>query len=138
MKLPEKIKGRNRIRDGAIVLYFKRDSMDFPDLCIRFKLTEMRIRQILAKNNGFIKRDKEWEKELRINRLKRRFRDTGRRTFFAIEQKDEISVINEIRKEIEGDTKVISTGDSKIIIVYPNAKQSIENIPERISSEVLA
>ncbi len=140
MKLPEKIHGRNKIRDGAIVLYFKRDSWDFIQLCIKFRLTEMRIRQILAKNHAFIKRDKEWEKELRINRLKRRFTDTGRRSFLVIEQKDELAISAELRKEIEGENKIISTGDQKIIIVYPPSHKQEElnaDRTERISSSLL-
>lgn len=139
MKLPEKIKGRNRIRDAAIVLYFKRDSWDFPQLCIRFNLMELRIRQILAKNNGYIKRNKEWEKELRINRLKRRFKDTGRVSFFMSEQKDELAIIKELRSEIEGENKIITTGDSKIVIIYPptHKQESVDaDRTKRISSEV--
>ena len=100
MKLPEKIKGRNRIRDGAIVLYFKREGIDFCDLAKMFSLTQMRIHQILAKNHAFIKRDKEWEKEKRINRLARRLKTVDPTS------KDELDIMAEMRKEIEGDGKL--------------------------------
>lgn len=101
MKLPEKIKGRNRIRDGAIVLYFKRDSMDYPDLAERFKLTERRILQILSKNHAFIKIDKDWEKQKRINRLNRWLRDKPKTS------RDPLEIQSELRKEVEGDKPVI-------------------------------
>jgi hypothetical protein len=99
MKLPEKIKGRNRIRDGAIVLLFKRDDIDFPSLAEKFNLTERRIMQILATNHAFVKRDKEWEKEKRINVLKRLLEKHPS----LIAKKSTIDILEQIRKEIDGD-----------------------------------
>ena len=112
MKLPEKIKGRNRVRDGAIVLYFKRDKMDYPFLAEKFGLTERRILQILIKNHAYVKRDKVWEKEKRINILERLVRSKGNKT-----SKDIVDLLAEIRKEIEGDQGGIdsSKGDTYII-----------------------
>ena len=136
MKLPEKIKGRNKIRDGAIVLYFKREGSDFLELTEMFKLTERRIRQILAKNNAFIKRDKEWEKEKRINLLNRRLKTANPTS------KDELEILSELRKEIEGDESGQKSRDSKIIIIYPPSTKQIEELnadrTQRIPSSVLA
>ena len=114
MKLPEKIKGKNRIRDGAIVLHFKRDSVDIPELSARFELSERRIWEILAKNHAFIKRDKEWEKEKRINRLARRLKTV------KPSEKDELDILAELRKELEGDKSVTTTtvnvSQNKVIV----------------------
>jgi len=108
MKLPEKIKGIHKVRDGAIVLYFKRDNLDFDELGEKFKLTERRIRQILAKNHAFIKRDKQWEKEKRILRLAKRLKDA------TPTKKDELDILAELRKEIEGDgIKIKQVGTEK-------------------------
>jgi hypothetical protein len=121
VKLPEKIKGRNRIRDGAIVLYFKRDHLDYLELAEKFKLTERRILQILSKNHAFIKRDKEWEKEKRIGLLHRRLKESSRRTFLFQDQKDELAIQSELRKEIEGDDEKgrSSERELKVVVIYP-------------------
>ena len=114
MKLPQKIYGKNKIRDGAIVLYFKRDGIDFDELAKMFNLTQMRIHQILAKNHAFVKRDKEWEKEKRINRLVRRLKTV------KPSEKDELDILAELRKEIEGDksvsTTTVNVSQNKVII----------------------
>lgn len=104
MKLPEKIKGRNRIRDGAIVLLFKRDNLDFSELSEKFNLTERRIMQILSTNHAFIRRDPEWEKEKRINRLNRWLKKDGK---LRDSNKDPVEIQDFIRKEIEGDKPLI-------------------------------
>lgn len=129
MKLPEKIKGRNRIRDFAIVLAFKKDNLDFPQIADRFNLSERHIVRILSKNHAIVKRDKEWEKEKRINRLGRILKQAKPTS------KDEIDIMAEMRKEIEGDTKIITNGDTKIVIIYPqNQKELDEDRAKRISS----
>ena len=128
MKLPEKIKGRNRIRDGAIVLYFKRDAISYCQLAEMFKLTERRILQILSKNHAFIKRDKEWEKEKRINRLAERLRTS------PPTRKDELDILGELRKEIDGDTKIIQGGESKVVVIYPKEYKRPEQDQRRESN----
>jgi hypothetical protein len=114
MKLPEKIKGRNRIRDAAIVIAFKREKMGYSQIAEKFKLTERRILQILAVNHAFIKRDKEWEKEKRIARLERWLDDPKNKDT----RKDPVEVQAELRSEIEGDDKSSGgRGETKIIII---------------------
>lgn len=115
MKLPDKIQGRNRVRDAAIVLYFKRNALTYIELAEKFKLTERRILQILSKNHAFIKRDKEWEKEKRIARLERWLNDDKNKD----SRKDPVEIQAELRKEIDGDEKSSSTGETKIIIIRP-------------------
>lgn len=124
MKLPEKIKGRNRIRDGAIVLFFKRDHLDFPELANIFKLSERHIVRILSRNHAFIKRDKEWEKEKRIARLNRWLKNK------PVTLKDPVEIQSELRKEIEGDGESSKSSTNKIVIVYPtlNNKQETRRI----------
>ena len=115
MKLPEKIKGRNRIRDAAIVAAFKIENLSYPEISAKFKLTERRILQILTVNHTFLKRDKEWEKEKRINRLTQRLK-TVRPT-----SRDELDIMAELRKEIEGDDEKMGrgNGDTRIFIIRP-------------------
>ena len=120
MKLPEKIKGKNRIRDGAIVLYFKRDHMDYSQIAEKFKLTERRILQILSTNHAFIKRDKEWEKEKRINILNRLITKRKEET-----NRDIVDLLEAQRKEIDGDSQDKGTSrETKVVIIREsNANQ---------------
>lgn len=134
MKLPEKIKGKNKIRDGAIVLYFKRDGIDYHELAVKFKLTERRILQILAKNHAFVKIDKEWEKDKRINRLRRRLKEMGEKTFPLSTQSDELNVIGELRNEINGDEKNQRSSETRVIIIRDNGNQDQDRSVSRFVS----
>ena len=120
MKLPEKIKGKNRIRNGAIKLYFKRDHMDYSQIAEKFKLTERRILQILSTNHAFIKRDKEWEKEKRINILNRLITKRKEET-----NRDIVDLLEAQRKEIDGDSQDKGTSrETKVVIIREsNANQ---------------
>jgi len=139
MLLPEKIKGCHKIRDGAIVLFFKRDSLDFFELAEKFKLTERRIRQILETNHAFIKRDKVWEKEKRINRIERLIKEKGNTT-----TKDVVDLLVELRKEIEGDAPLVdnsthlhftNVNDAKLI---DEARARGLNIPDAVARRIAA
>lgn len=123
MKLPEKIKGRNRIRDGAIVLYFKRENLDFPDLAEMFNLTERRILQILTTNHAYIKRDKEWEKQRRINIINRLVAKNKDKT-----NKDIIDLLAELRKELEGDKGVTIDLSKNYVQIYRPEEYSPEEV----------
>jgi hypothetical protein len=122
MKLPEKIKGRNRIRDGAIVLFFKRDDLSPQELAERFKLTERRIYKILETNHVFIQRNKEWEKEKRIARLSRWLKAN------PVSKRDPLEIQEQLRKEIEGDKPLIdqSVHNNSVTYVWEDSKDKIQ------------
>lgn len=110
MKLPEKIIGRNRIRDGQIVVCWKKQDMSTDEIATKFKLSQRRIEQILRVNHAFIKIDKEWEKDKRIHWLKNQLskkKDTTR---------DAMDIQDALRKEIEGDGEQ-SQRETKVIII---------------------
>jgi len=108
--------------------------MDYPQLSEMFKLTERRILQILATNHAFIKRDKEWEKEKRINRLHRWLKKDGK---LRDSNKDPLEIQEQIRKEIEGDNS--SDGKNvreKIIITRYGADPANEHTVKTISRHI--
>lgn len=131
MKLPEKIKGKNKIRDAAIVNDFKFFDLDFLELSEKYKLTERRIQQILATNHAFIKRDKDWEKEKRINRLQRRLKTAKPTT------KDELEILAEIRKELEGDKLDLNINKTERLVIVRYGEDSTEKVarPVRFQQE---
>lgn len=118
MKLPEKIIGRNRLRDAGIVLYFKRDALTYEELAEKFGLTERRIMQILSKNHAFVKVDKEWERQKRIARIKRRIKELEPE---PLKNKDELDVIRELREELEEKDNTKSSSETRVIIIRDSA-----------------
>lgn len=127
MKIPEKIKGRNRVRDGAIVVCFKRKNMDFPEIAEKFGLTERRIQQILSTNHAFVKRDKEWEREKRINILNRLIEKKKEST-----TKDIAELLEFQRKEIDGDEENRkSSNETKVIIIRDTIQKEANGNTDR-------
>lgn len=117
MAIPEDTLKKISIRNAKIVVSFKKFGMNTEELSEKFKLTQRRIQQILAENHGFVKRDKEWEKEKRIHRLEQWLKDSKNKDT----RKDPLEVQAELRKEIEGDGNDSSTkGETKIIIIRPS------------------
>lgn len=132
MKLPEKITGRNRIRDAAIVLSWKEGELSTKQLSEKFKLTERRIDQILRTNHAFVPVDKVWEKKKRIIRLKR-YLDKCTES-----RKDPVDILEQIRKELEGENVLLSGDALKPvinIIHYGEAAPRDNNSSSRIPAE---
>jgi hypothetical protein len=120
MKLPEKISGKNRIRDAAIMKCFLQENLTYKDIGIKFNLTASRIQQIVFENRGLISWDKNHEKALRINALKRLDQKNPNR----LGSKSTIDIQEQLRKEIEGDKPLVdqSTHYSQIIYVREDLK----------------
>jgi hypothetical protein len=126
MKLPEKIKGRNKIRDAKIVVGYKKEGLHYSELAEKFKLTERRILQILSTNHSFIKRDKEWEKEKRIALLNQWVKKNPET------KKDTAEILELLRKEIEGDKpEVLVENHQHITYAWKDSNNII--LPTRIS-----
>jgi len=110
MKLPDKIVGRNKIRDLAICKRFEEllDDPQYPTIesvkkqvALQFNFSEIYIYKIVRRNNAYIPIDKEWEKRKRINRLKVEIKNKEKST------KDVADLMEQLRKEIEGDKPLI-------------------------------
>lgn len=108
MKLPQEIKGRNRIRDFKICeLYLA--GMNALEIWETFRnrrqpLTLRRIHQIISTNQSFISPRMAWPKTKRLHRLQRiadKMPDKLSHT------KDVLNVMEEIRKEIDGEAPLI-------------------------------
>jgi len=123
MKLPENIKGRNRLRDASIVLDFKQHNMDYPELSEKYGLSERRVLQILRRNYAAIPRDPAWEKEKRINILERLIDKKRGQT-----QKDICDLLSEMRKELEGDKGVLVDMSRNYVQIYRPERYSPEDV----------
>jgi hypothetical protein len=100
MKIPD-VFGRNKIRDAAICKYYVQDDVDVLILSERFKLSPSSIYRVLYKNRKFLEYDKNWEKIKRIHWLKKQV------SVKSISKKDPADLVEQIRKEIEGDKPII-------------------------------
>jgi hypothetical protein len=101
MIIPEKIKGRHKIRDAKICLLWDRDSLSPEEIGIKFGLTKLRILQILRTNHLALPIDKEWEKRKRIALLRRHIAKK------PSSSKDVADLLEQLRREIEGDKAAV-------------------------------
>jgi hypothetical protein len=101
LKLPQKIVGRHKIRDAQICLLWDREGLSPEEIGEKFHLTFRRILQILRANHLAMPIDKEWEKRKRIALLRR---NISRK---PASQKDVADLIEQLRKEIEGDKPAV-------------------------------
>jgi hypothetical protein len=112
MKIPEKIIGRNKIRDAAICNMFEElnesESLEnetlgmiYSRISEKFNLTERQIFRILRTNHAVFPIDRDWEKKKRINRLKREIAKK------PVSQKDVADLMEQLRKEIDGERPLI-------------------------------
>ena len=113
MILPKEVIGKNKIRDASIIKLFLQDNMTLKDIGLKFNLTASRIHQILYTHNHLISWDKNYEKAIRVNALKR-LHDKHPN---AMGKKSTLDIIDHIRKEIEGDKPIIDQSVHKHITV---------------------
>ena len=106
MKLPEIASKRNRIRDTRICQLYIHKNLSPEEISEQFKLTPTRINQILYKNRQFLNLDAQWEKTKRIRWLKIHIKES------KLTRKDPADLIEQMRREIEGDGKNITIDNS--------------------------
>ena len=99
MKVPNII-GKNKIRDVQICKMYVADNKSATDIASTFKISATRVYKILYNNREFVKADNNWEKIKRIHWLKKQ---VGNRQ----SKKDPADLLEQIRKEIEGDKPLI-------------------------------
>ena len=97
MKLPTKTTGRHKIRDTKICMLWARELMSSESISEMFKLSIRRVQQIVYANRDFLKKEREWEKTKRVRWLEQQIKKSGDT------KKDSADLIEQLRKEIEGD-----------------------------------
>ena len=123
MIIPEKIIGRNKIRDAAICVEFEACLEDKKYLSLesvqravaeKFKLCERRILQIVRDNHAYIPIDRAWEKKKRINRLRVEIKQKEK------SNKDVADLLEQLRVEIEGDKPLVDNSIHNHFVVFRN------------------
>lgn len=147
MKLPEKIKGYNKIRDAKICLWYEEwHDSELPKIenttqivrriAEKVGLKERRVWLILRDNHAYIPINREYEKRKRIHYYKRQIAKRGDKT-----EKDSADLVEALRKEIEGDrAQIDQSKHTHITIVNPEGYRPKHERAqaERISSRLPA
>jgi len=103
MILPKEIAGKNRIRDFQICGDYI-DGLSTLKLADIYGLTRQRISTIIKNNTQFVLNNGTWSKAKRIIMLQRLHKKTG---LHLASTKDSINILEQIRKEVEGDKPLI-------------------------------
>ena len=130
MIIPKDVKGRNKIRDAAIIKRYLEDHYNFQALSEQFDLTETRCRQIIYRNSHLLQWDSNYEKSIRINRLQRAIKE--KETNNEKTRRDIPELQDMTRKEIEGDKPLIDQSQN----IYPTYKEVL--IVVRSEAEIRA
>lgn len=102
MKMPSEIVGKNRVRDLSICMdYISGKTPEEITTLRKLNLSARRIEQILYANKTFVSKHIGWDKSKRIFLLQRMIKDVTET------RKDPADIIEQIRKEIEGDKPLI-------------------------------
>jgi len=123
MKLPDKIKGRHKVRDAKICYTWIEELDTFQEIAEKFGLTERRVRQILVTNHSYLPLDREWEKKKRIHALKLSIKKSKESS------KDRADLLLQLKHELEGEKPLIHIGHNQFfndIIAKPKLKNRVE------------
>ena len=102
MKIPEKTHGIHKLRDTKICMLWAKDLISSEKISERFKLSVRRIHQIVYANREFLKKEQGWEKSKRVRWLQKQIKKAGDT------KKDSADLIEQLRKEIEGDKPLVN------------------------------
>ena len=113
MILPTQIKTRHKIRDANILRLFLQENLTLNEIGSRFDLTGSRIQQILYDNKHLIDWNRNYEKAIRVNALKR----MHKKYESVLGKKSTIDILEQIRKEIEGDKALVDQSQHHTLIL---------------------
>lgn len=119
MKLPDKIFGKNKIRDLQILKLFLADNLTLKEIGSKVNLTASRVQQIVYVNRALIAWDKDYEKAVRVNAIKRLYNKHDD----TMGKKSTLDILEQLRKEMEGDKPLIDQSrHTHKTVVYLDSK----------------
>ena len=110
MKIPKEVKGLHKIRDAYILHLYLNKDFTLDEVGIKVGLTGSRCQQILYTNRHLINWDKAHEKAIRINAIKRLYKNHSD----SMGKKSTIDILEQWRKEIEGDKPLLEQHFTKV------------------------
>lgn len=125
MKLPaEVVSKRHKIRDYQIVKLYAEGEMNQYEIAEKFGLTQGRIQQICFANRHLMTGFHDWEKAKRINWLKGQIKKNGQ------SKKDPADLMEQLRKEMDGDQSIVNVNQNHIQVYFPSRKKDELNASE--------
>lgn len=120
MKLPKDIIGENKLRDLIICMdYCNGKSPEEIKEERKLNITTRRIEQVIYVNKDFVNKHIGWDKSKRLWKLQRFIKDAKET------KKDPVDVLEQIRKEIEGDKETILVKDRLVVIRYADKTEEV-------------
>lgn len=130
MKLPKlAATSRHPIRDAQILRLFM-DGHSMEEIGQRFGISQQRVNVIIWRNRSLLVVDSIYEKAKRVARLQRIARSKTDRLAPA---KDILNVLEQLRREIEGDKPVV---DQSIHITNISLAETIKKARERVANRI--
>lgn len=121
MKIPTDIVTKHKIRDSKICSLYSRDHWTMEEISERFKISRIRVGQILYKNRHLLEADKKFEKVKRVNHLNRILKKKEKLGDLCV-TKDSVDIIKELRTETDGKEGSGGVGgETKIVIIRPDS-----------------
>lgn len=132
MKLPEGIKGKNKIKDAKICALWLENTLTNKEIADKFNISERTVGRIVYRNSAVLKINKEYEKHKRIKQIERLIAKKGDNS-----NKDIADLIDQLRVEHEGQ-KIDHGGLNlqSIVIVRANESRATEDKPEAVARQV--
>jgi len=129
MKLPKEIVGRNKLRDSGILLDWADGLMTIKAIALKYKLTQLRIEQILRANHAYIPIDREYERKRRMRNLKI-WEQTAKEP-----EVDKLTLQREMREELRQDSaSIVSVGVTVMPSIIKDGKEMEFKVGNRITS----
>lgn len=124
MKITE-ISGTNKIRDFKICYLWQEGKLTNQQIAEQFGISERCVARVVYKNRGVLKTDRNWEKAQRIKWLKQQLNKCGD------SRKDPLEIQEAIRKELEGENKLVDNSTKNYYTVIQNLHERSKQ-PSRI------
>jgi len=125
MKIPKEIKGKNKVRDLDICrLYI--DGLTPEEIKTRRSLnvTVRRIQKIISENAAFVNPRIGWDKAKRLHQLQQMATAAGLKLGKG---RDQAHILEQIRKEIEGDKPLIDNSTHTHVVYEWNDDEDSED-----------
>lgn len=129
MKIPKEIVGQNKIKNAYVCKLYVLNNLTQREIGQKVGLTQQAIGAILYKNRHLLQLDKNYEKQKRINKLKYLLEKYPSR----IAKKSTIDILEQLRKEFEGDRTNINI-NTEVKTIFQNI--NITKAPEELLSDI--
>lgn len=133
MKLPSGIKTRHKIRDAKICEMAMSGSTNAA-IAKRFNLTPTRIAMILYTNREILKAETDWQKVTRVRQLNRLANKADTAEIAPKTSGEFVQVLEQLRKELEGDKAQIETHNHFVIYRNPQAEKELISPRESVKN----